>query len=75
MQEQALNHLKLRWLRARVVLRYEATNGDGGRPSEIGIQVQISNYLKLLCGKKDTVVSVEEKAYKDTSGMNQEGER
>jgi hypothetical protein len=57
------------------VLRYEATNGDGGRPSEIGIQVQISNYLKLLCGKKDTVVSVEEEAYKDTSGVNQEGER
>ena len=58
-----------------MVLRYEATNGDGGRPSEIGIQVQISNYLKLLWERKHTVVSVEEKAYKDTSGVNQEGER
>ncbi len=47
---------------------------DGGRSSGIGIQVQIPNRLKLLWSKA-TVVSVEEKAYKDTSGMNQEGER
>jgi len=74
LQEQASNHLKLLWSNARVVLRYEATNGDGGRSSEIGMQVQISNCLKLLWAKT-TVVSVEEKAYKDTSGVNQEGER
>ena len=36
--------------------------------------VQIPNHRKLLWSKA-TVVSVEEKAYKDTSGMNQEGER
>ncbi|GFP25663.1 hypothetical protein HKBW3S25_01144, partial [Candidatus Hakubella thermalkaliphila] len=47
---------------------------DGGRSSEIGMQVQISNHLKLLWSKA-MVVSVEEKAYKDTSGRNQEGER
>ena len=35
---------------------------DGGSPSEIGMQVQISNRLKLLW-LKATVVSVEEKAY------------
>ena len=33
---------------AWVVLRYEATNRDGGWPSEIGIQVPVSNRLKLL---------------------------
>jgi hypothetical protein len=38
------------------------------------MQVQIPNRLKLLWSKA-TVVSVEEKAYKDTSGTNQEGER
>ena len=43
-------------------------------PSGIGIQVQIPNFLKLLWSKA-MVVSVEEKAYKDTSGMDQEGER
>jgi hypothetical protein len=36
--------------------------------------VQIPNCLKLLWSKA-MVVSVEEKAYKDTSGMDQEGER
>ncbi len=35
---------------------------DGGRPSEVGMQVQISNHLKLLWSKT-TVVSIEEKAY------------
>ena len=35
---------------------------DGGSPSEIGMQVQISNHLKLLWSKA-TVVSIEEKAY------------
>ena len=37
-------------------------NRDGGSPSEIGMQVQISNHLKLLW-LKAMVVSVEEKAY------------
>ena len=44
-------------------MRYEAAKRDGGRPSEIGMQVQIPNHLKLLWSKA-TVVSVEEKAYK-----------
>ena len=35
---------------------------DGGSPSGIGMQVQISNHLKLLW-LKAMVVSVEEKAY------------
>jgi hypothetical protein len=35
---------------------------DGESPSEIGMQVQISNHLKLLWSKA-TVVSIEEKAY------------
>ena len=35
---------------------------DGGGPSEIGMQVHISNHLKLLWSKA-MVVSVEEKAY------------
>ena len=47
---------------------------DGGRSSGIGMQVKVPNRLKLLCSKV-MVVSVEEKAYEDTSGMNQEGER
>jgi len=48
LQELASNRLKLHWSRAIVVLRYEATNRDGGWPSEIGIQVPVSNRLKLL---------------------------
>ena len=36
--------------------------GDGESPSEIGMQVQISNHLKLLWSKA-RVVSIEEKAY------------
>jgi hypothetical protein len=36
--------------------------GDGGRPSGIGMQVQIPNHLKQLWSKV-TVVSVEEKAH------------
>ena len=47
---------------------------DGGRSSGVDMQVKVPNRLKLLWSKA-TVVSVEEKAYKDTSGMNQEGER
>ena len=35
---------------------------DGGSPSEVGMQVQISNHLKLLWSKA-RVVSIEEKAY------------
>jgi hypothetical protein len=38
------------------------------------MQVKVPNRLKLLWPKA-MVVSVEEKAYEDTSGMNQEGER
>ena len=47
---------------------------DGGRSSGAVIQVKVPNRLKLLWSKA-MVVSVEEKAYKNTSGMNQEGER
>ena len=47
---------------------------DGGRSSGVDMQVTIPNRLKLLWSKA-MVVSVEEKAYEDTSGMNQEGER
>ncbi len=47
---------------------------DGGRSSGVDMQVKVPNRLKLLWSKA-MVVSVEEKAYKDTSGMNQEGER
>jgi hypothetical protein len=48
---------------------------DGGRSSEIGMQVQISNHLKLLWSKA-MVVSVEEKAYGIRQvGGDQEGER
>jgi len=38
------------------------------------MQVKVPNRLKLLWSKV-MVVSVEKKAYEDTSGMNQEGER
>jgi hypothetical protein len=38
------------------------------------MQVKVPNRLKLLWSKV-MVASVEEKAYEDTSGMNQEGER
>ena len=37
--------------------------GDGGRSSEVGLQVQASNHLTLLWSKA-TVVSGEEKAYR-----------
>jgi hypothetical protein len=47
---------------------------DGGRSSGVDMQVKVPNRLKLLWSKV-MVVSVEEKAYEDTSGMNQEGER
>ena len=36
---------------------------DGGSPSGIGMQVRISNHLKLLEVERPQVVSVEEKAY------------
>jgi len=48
MQVKVPNRLKLLWSKVMVVLRYEATNRDGGWPSEIGIQVPVSNRLKLL---------------------------
>ena len=47
---------------------------DGGRSSGVDMQVKVPNLLKLLWSKA-MVVSVEEKACEDTSGMNQEGER
>jgi hypothetical protein len=47
---------------------------DGGRSSGVDMQVKVPNRLKLLWSKV-MVVSVEEKAYEGTSGMNQEGER
>jgi len=47
---------------------------DEGRPLRAVLQVEVPNRLKLLWSKA-MVVSVEEKAYEDTSGMNQEGER
>jgi REP element-mobilizing transposase RayT len=45
---ELVRYIHLNPLRAKVVLRYEATNRDGGWPSEIGIQVPVSNRLKLL---------------------------
>jgi hypothetical protein len=48
--------------------------GDGGRSSEVGMQVQASNHLTLLW-PKTTVVSGEEKASQETSGMKQRDER
>ena len=47
---------------------------DGGRSSGVDMQVKVPNRLKLLWSKV-RVVSVEEKAYEDTSGRDQEGER
>ena len=48
--------------------------GDGGRSSEVGMQVQASKHLTLLRSKA-TVVSGEEKASQETSGMKQRDER
>ena len=48
--------------------------GDGGRSSEVGMQVQASKHLTLLWSKA-TVVSGEEKALQETSGMKQRDER
>ena len=47
---------------------------DEGRSLRAALQGEALNRLKLLWAKA-MVVSVEEKAYEDTSGMNQEGER
>ena len=42
---------------------------DEGRPFEIGFQEQVSNHFKLLLSKA-TVVSVEEKAELNSSGVD-----
>ena len=44
-------------------------------PSEAALQGEAPNRLKLLGVERPQVVSDEEKAYKDTSGKDQEGER
>jgi len=41
---------------------------DGGRPSGVGLQEQVSNHLKLLWSRA-LVVSVKEKAGLNLSGM------
>ena len=48
---------------------------DEGRSLRTALQGEVLNRLKLLEVEKPQVVSVEEKAYQDTSGMDQEGER
>ena len=48
---------------------------DEGRSLRAALQGEALNRLKLLEVERPQVVSVEEKAYEDTSGMNQEGER
>ena len=48
---------------------------DEGRPLRAALQGEALNRLKLLDVERHQVVSVEEKAYEDTSGMDQEGER
>jgi len=58
----------------RAHLRHEDTR-DEGRPLRAALQGEALNRLKLLEVERPQVVSVEEKAYKDTSGMDQEGER
>ena len=62
-------------------VRHEATlaprgyTRDEGRSLRAALQGEALNRLKLLEVERPQVVSVEEKAYKDTSGMDQEGER
>jgi hypothetical protein len=46
---------------------------DGGRPSEIGLQGQVSNHLERH-RLNAFVVSVKEKAQPNASGTNREGE-
>jgi hypothetical protein len=48
---------------------------DEGRPLRAALQGEALNRLKLLEAERYQVVSVEEKAYEDTSGRDQEGER
>ena len=48
---------------------------DEGRSLRAALQGEALNRLKLLEVERPQVVSVEEKAYKDTSGEDQEGER
>ena len=48
---------------------------DEGRSLRAALQGEALNRPKLLEVERPQVVSVEEKAYKDTSGMDQEGER
>ena len=56
------------------VRREQSFIGDGGRPSEAGLQGQASNRHKLL-GSRVLVVSVVEKAEAIPSGMAQGDER
>jgi len=48
---------------------------DEGRSLRAALQGEALNRLKLLEVERSQVVGVEEKAYKDMSGMDQEGER
>ena len=48
---------------------------DEGRSLRAALQGEALNRLKLLEIERHQVVSVEEKAYEDTSGRDQEGER
>ena len=48
---------------------------DEGRPLRAALQGEVLNHLKLLEAERHRVVSVGEKAYEDTSGRDQEGER
>jgi len=56
-------------------LRHEVIREMRDGPSRAALQGEALNHLKLLEVERLQVVSVEEKAYKDTSGMDQEGER
>jgi hypothetical protein len=57
------------------VLAPRGYTGDEGRSLKAVLQGEALNRLKLLEVERPQVVSVEGKAYKDTSGMDQEGER
>ncbi len=48
---------------------------DEGRSPRVALQGEALNRLKLLGVERPQVVSIVEKAYEDTSGMGQEGER
>ncbi len=62
-------------MRHEVALAPRGHTRDEGRSLRAALQGEVLNRLKLLEVERPQVVSVEEKAYKDTSGMDQEGER